>query len=101
MKRKVWNIFPIFALMIAACLILQCAAAQAAVKKPGKAEIKRTVSTAPGKLAVTWKKTPKAAKYQIQAARDKKFASGKMSKTVSAKKQNACLQSYRLEKIIM
>lgn len=87
MKRKVWNIFPIFALMIAACLILQCAAAQAAVKKPGKAEIKRTVSTAPGKLAVTWKKTPKAAKYQIQAALDKKFSSGKMSKTVSAKKQ--------------
>lgn len=87
MKRKVWNVFPVFALMIAACLILQCAAAQAAVKKPGKAEIKRTVSTAPGKLAVTWKKTPKAAKYQIQAALDKKFASGKMSKTVSAKKQ--------------
>lgn len=87
MKRKVWNIFPIFALMIAACLILQCAAAQAAVKKPGKAEIKRTVSTAPGKLAVTWKKTPRAAKYQIQSALDKKFASGKMSKTVSAKKQ--------------
>ena len=87
MKRKVWNIFPIFALMIAACLILQCASAQAAVKRPGKTEIKKTVSTAPGKLAVTWKKTPKAAKYQIQAALDKKFSSGKLSKTVSAKKQ--------------
>lgn len=87
MKRKVWNIFPVFALMIAACLILQCAVAQAAVKKPGKAEIKKTVSTAPGKLSVIWKKTPKAAKYQIQAALDKEFASGRMSKTVSAKKQ--------------
>lgn len=91
MKRKVLHAYLAFVLMLTACLLLKCITAQAAVKKPGKAEIVKVSSTEPEKLAVTWKKASNAGKYQVQAALDKKFTIGRKSKSVSAKKQKVTL----------
>jgi len=87
MKRKLWNTYITFTLMISICIILNCTIAQAAIKKPGKTGIEKAVSTESGKLKVIWKKTPRAEKYQVQAALNKKFTNGQKTKTISAKKQ--------------
>lgn len=64
------------------------AKAQAASKKPARVTVKKAASPSAGTIKVTWKKVSKASKYQVQAAVNKKFSKGKLTRTAASKKSS-------------
>lgn len=70
----------------------------AAAKKLAKVQIKTVKNGKKGTISVYWKKVSGASKYQVQAARNKKFTQGKKNKTVSAKKKSAVISGLKTGK---
>lgn len=83
--------FLIVAVVAAGVFAGYTAEAQAASPKPVKVMIQKVSSPNAGKIKVTWKKTPKVSKYQVQVAADKKFTKGKVTKMYATNKSSATI----------